>query len=721
MKRRRLLGTACAFVVLSFALLPAAPPTRAAVPDKVAPALRDMMRANPLALLPIIVEMQHPPPPFVGAVNVNRANEALDLLRRTGVPVAGLSLIDSAAGFANAAGIDTLSLLPTVAYIHHDATVRPLADATETTRMASEIPPVPPPPVPAPTPTPIPTVAPTPAPIPTVAPTPAPTPTVAPTTTPTVAPTPAPAPTVAPTTTPTVAPTTTPTAPPSASPTPLPTPTPTAATTPVPTASPTPAPAATPATAPTTTSVAPAAASPTPTPTPTPAPAVSVYTKVVNADQLWQQGTFGKGVTVAVLDSGVAADPDLVSPTNRILASVNFADQRVTSDAGGHGTHIAGIVGGNGTRSGGEFVGVAPQANIVDVRVLGRTGSGRISSVVRGIEWVLAHRSMYNIRVMNLSFGARVNLSYRTDPLAAAVEIAWRRGLVVVAAAGNAGPARDTVVTPGIDPYAITVGATDDRGTLNLRDDLLAWFSAWGTADSNPKPDLVAPGRRIISVRVAGSALDMLFPDRVVTARNGSTYLRLTGTSMSTAVVSGAVALLLERRPNLTPDQVKALVVGSTQPYGQDSAVIPPDPRAGGTGLLDVLAANASVVAPTPTGALMPGALMPARTAIDPVRTVPRINTGLRPADALARSLFRVLYGGPLRWTDPNLGGIAWQTLTWDTLVWDSLAWDNYVWDSVVWDSVVWDSVVWDSVVWDSVAWDSVAWDSVAWDTYTLD
>jgi hypothetical protein len=398
MKRRRLLGTACAFVVLSFALLPAAPPTRAAAPDKVAPALRDMMRANPLALLPIIVEMQHPPPPFVGAVNVNRANEALDLLRRTGVPVAGLALIDSAAGFANAAGIDALSLVPTVAYIHHDATVRPLADATETTRTASEIPPVPPP-IPAPTPAPITTVAPT------------------------------PTPTVAPTPTPTVAPTTTPTAPPAASPTPLPTPTPTAATTPVPTAattpvptaattpvptaSPTPAPAATPATAPTTTSVAPAAASPTPTPTPTPASPVSVYTRVVNADQLWQQGTFGKGVTVAVLDSGVAADPDLVSPTNRILASVNFADQRVTSDAGGHGTHIAGIVGGNGTRSGGEFVGVAPQANIVDVRVLGRTGSGRISSVVRGIEWVLAHRSMYNIRVMNLSFGARVNLSSR--------------------------------------------------------------------------------------------------------------------------------------------------------------------------------------------------------------------------------------------------------------------------------------------------------------------
>ena len=122
----------------------------------------------------------------------------------------------------------------------------------------------------------------------------------------------------------------------------------------------------------------------------------------MGADQVWSQGTTGRGVTVAVLDSGVAADPDLVTPASRILASVNFADQRSVADPGGHGTHVAGIVAGNGTRSGGEFVGVAPEANIVDVRVLSSNGSGRISSVVAGIEWVLAHRVTYNIRVINL-------------------------------------------------------------------------------------------------------------------------------------------------------------------------------------------------------------------------------------------------------------------------------------------------------------------------------
>src|SRR5437660_101598 len=558
-------------------------PAQLAAEAKIDPALRALMQANPQALLPVIVEMQHPTAPFVSAPDVDRALAALDLLRQYGTPVAALSLIDAAAGFANAAGINAISLVPTVARIHHDATVGPRRSAD--------------PPVVAP-----------------------------------------------------------------------------------------------------------------------PDQVSEVYPLVVNANQIWQQGITGGGVTVAVLDSGVAADSDLVQPTNRILASVNFADQRLASDPGGHGTHIAGIIAGNGTRSGGEVVGIAPQANIVDVRVLGSMGSGRLSSVIRGIEWVIAHRAVYNIRVINLSFGAHANLSYRADPMAAAVEIAWRRGLVVVAASGNGGPAGGTVVTPGIDPYAITVGATDDQGTVGRGDDLLAWFSAWGSADSNAKPDLVAPGRRIVSIRVPGSALDTLFPERVVVARNGSTYFRLTGTSMATAVVSGAAALLLARRPSLTPDQVKALLVGATQPYGQDSGQVLPDPIADGSGLLDAYAAVSAAPppAPTPSGGLLFGTLQS-------VARVACVNQGLRPADGFARSLYPVLFGSPLNWKDPLAGGIFWPALTWDTLVWDSAAWDNFAWDSVLWDSVAWDSIVWDSVAWDSIAWDSIAWDSIAWDAFTLD
>ena len=550
MKRRQLFGLSGAIAALT-----TIPGCGGSVGGgNVAPALRALSLSNPLALVPVIVEMQ--PTTALAGVNVTLANQALALLGLYGVPVAALPLINSAAGFANAAAIDTISLLPGVAFVHPDVTVGP----RQTTA---------PPPIPA-------------------------------------------------------------------------------------------------------------------------GPPSSVYPQVVRAKQVQQGGTSGGGITIAVLDSGVANDADLA---NRILASVNFADPRSADDPGGHGTHVAGIIAGNGSRSNGEFGGIAPQANIVDVRVLGASGSGRVSSVVRGIEWVLAHRTAYNIRVMNLSFGAPAPLSYRADPFSAAVEIAWRRGVAVVVAAGNGGPGRDTVLTPGIDPYVITVGATDDRGTASRDDDVFAWFSAWG---SNPKPDLVAPGRRLVSLRVPGSTLDTLYPGRVVAAQNGATYFQLSGTSMSTGVVSGVAALSLQSRPGLSPDQLKALLVGAARPYGTAGATGVPDPIADGSGLVDAKAASQS---PTPAAA----------------------NRGLRPADGFARALYPVLYGSPLRWKNPLLGGLLWNLLTWDTLTWNSVAWDNFDWDSVAWDSVAWDSVAWDSVAWDSVAWDSVAWDSVAWDSYTLD
>ena len=195
-------------------------------------------------------------------------------------------------------------------------------------------------------------------------------------------------------------------------------------------------------------------------------PLAAAYPRAVNAPQVWQQGRNGANVTVAVLDSGINPDPDLTQPNNRLLASVNFAGNRGSlADAGGHGTHVAGIIAGNGQRSAGEYVGIAPGANVVDVRVLDRNGNGRISSVIRGIEWVLDHRAQYNIRAINLSLGMPARLPYQLDPLCAAVEIAWRRGVVVLAAAGNRGPAAGTVDSPGVDPYVITVGATDDRAT----------------------------------------------------------------------------------------------------------------------------------------------------------------------------------------------------------------------------------------------------------------
>jgi serine protease AprX len=203
-----------------------------------------------------------------------------------------------------------------------------------------------------------------------------------------------------------------------------------------------------------------------------------------------------------------------------------------------------------------------------------------------------------------------------------------------------------------------------------LSDDLLAWFSAWGVpTDSTAKPDLVAPGRRLVSLRVPGSTLDALPPDHMVTASNGATYFRLTGTSMASGVVSGAVALLLERQPTLSPDQVKTILKSTTKSFGV-SAPQPP-PGSAGSGLLNSLSATNSTW----------------RSAS---------NQGLQPADGLARTPYPILYGQPLAWYDLTYQGINWASQTWQTLSWTNIAWDNYVWDGVNWSNIAWDNIAWD-------------------------
>jgi serine protease AprX len=277
--------------------------------------------------------------------------------------------------------------------------------------------------------------------------------------------------------------------------------------------------------------------------------------------------------------------------------------------------------------------------------------------------------------------------------MAAAVEIAWLRGLVVVAAAGNTGGPPDS---PGADPYVITVGATDDVATTAVGDDVVGWFSSYGTPPgSTAKPDLVAPGRRIVSIRAPGSTLDRQLSDRVVTTSNGSTYFRLSGTSMATGVVSGAAALLLQQQPGLSPDQVKAVLTATARPFGQTSGVRS-NPAAIGAGSLD---AHAAVTA--------------ARR--------PPANRGHRPADGTARVLHPALYGQALTWLNPLANGIQWTLLTWSNLAWDNIAWENLAWDNIAWDNIAWDNLAWDNIAWDGSRWTNLAWDNLAWDSQRLD
>ena len=234
-------------------------------------------------------------------------------------------------------------------------------------------------------------------------------------------------------------------------------------------------------------------------------------------------------------------------------------------DEFGHGTHVAGIVAAEPIDESGGNVGMAPGANLINLKVLGSDGSGKTTDVIAAIEWANRNRYRYGIRIINLSLGHPVFESYKDDPLCQAVEHATAAGLVVVTAAGNSGvtttgrPIMGGISSPGNSPFALTVGAVDDHGTPRRSDDTIPdWSSRGPTAfDHVVKPDVVAPGRNIVSLEVPGSTIARQYPERHVSGSGTHAYFRLSGTSMSAAVVSGAVALLLQANPSLTPQQVK--------------------------------------------------------------------------------------------------------------------------------------------------------------------
>jgi serine protease AprX len=387
--------------------------------------------------------------------------------------------------------------------------------------------------------------------------------------------------------------------------------------------------------------------------------AVSVFPQTIGAPVLWGLGDTGRGVAIAVLDSGIQSHPDLGTPS-RIAFSQRFnRGASSAADQYGHGTWVAGIAGGDGASSAGQYTGVAPQASIINLKVSDDTGAAYASDVLQALGWVAANHVAFNIRVVNLSFVSSLAEGYATNLLDAAVELVWHSGVAVVVSAGNRG-ADSMLYAPANDPYVITVGASDDRATVAVDDDVLAWFSSYGrTQDGFSKPDLVAPGRHIVGLLANnGPALAKEFPTKVVNQR----YIQLSGTSASAAVTSGAVALLAQARPNLTPDQTKWLLMHTARSIGGVASGL-------GAGQLDVAAA-----------ATFSG-------------QIGRANLGLVPN---------------------RLVGLAYLSQQDGSSVgWDSVNWNSVSWDSVSWDSVSWDSVSWDSVSWDSVSWDSVSWDSV--------
>jgi len=371
----------------------------------------------------------------------------------------------------------------------------------------------------------------------------------------------------------------------------------------------------------------------------------------VNADVAHNLGYDGTGIGVAVIDSGVNQVFDLTqsgaSKASRIVYSQNFDPfANTTSDLYGHGTHVSGIIAGNGGSSicgncDVTFRGIAPNANIINLRVLDSNGSATDSTVIVAIQQAIALKNLYNIRVINLSLGRGIFESYTLDPLCQAVEQAWKAGIVVVVAAGNYG--RDnsnsnygygTITAPGNDPYVITVGAMKTMGTATRADDLITTYSSKGPTmlDQVIKPDLVAPGNLVVSDLASTNAtlfvnnpqnqLPISYYQTNSNQNASSNYFILSGTSMAAPMVSGAAALLLQQNPSLAPDQVKARLMKTAYKVFPLSSSYN-DPSTGvtytsyydiftvGAGYLDVWAAlNNNDVAPATAGsALSPTAV----------------------------------------------------------------------------------------------------------------
>jgi serine protease AprX len=301
----------------------------------------------------------------------------------------------------------------------------------------------------------------------------------------------------------------------------------------------------------------------------------SVFDQSVGATNMWNHTT-GAGVGVAVIDTGLTGDlqdfqTSQTDSTSRVVASAVLDPNATTAaDMFGHGTDVAGLIGGNGGYRApndpmwAKYAGTAPDANLISIKISDDTGNATTLDAIYGLQFAVDHKSDYNIRVVNLSFRSTVAQSYKTDPLDAAVEQAWFDGIVVVAAAGNLGAAPDAVsYAPANDPYVLTVGALDDQGTTSTTDDAeTSWSSQGVTEDGFAKPDVLAPGAHIVSTLAPGSAFATLCPTCII----GNDYFQVSGTSMAAPIVSGIAADLIALHPSWTPSMVKGAIVSTAQP-----------------------------------------------------------------------------------------------------------------------------------------------------------
>ncbi len=445
-----------------------------------------------------------------------------------------------------------------------------------------------------------------------------------------------------------------------------------------------------------------------------------VTNQLTGATEFWRHGYDGTGIDVALIDTGVVPVDGLTYPGKVIngadLSFESQADNLRYLDTFGHGTHLAGILAGRDDADS-EFLGMAPGARIVNVKVADSQGAVDVSQVIAAIDWVIQHRNDngMDIRVILLAYGTDGLQPYQIDPLSHSVEMAWKAGIVVVVAAGNDGNAA-LLRNPATHPYVIAVGASMNTGSTI---DGIAKFSNCGTIDRHV--DLLAPGRSILSLRNPGSYADTYFPEAAV----AGDYFLGSGTSQAAAVVAGGVALLLDKEPDLTPDQVKAMLQKSAS-YEDDYSRV-----CQGSGNLDMTALyrqrvlTAVTVAQKHYASNGTGSLEAARgtnhvydggVALGgEIDIMGNPWTGYCTATGCADTLWE---GGDFNgasWSGASWSGASWSGASWSGASWSGASWSGASWSGKTWSGASWSGASWSGASWSGASWSGASWSGHVW------
>ncbi|HEY2704580.1 MAG TPA: S8 family serine peptidase [Candidatus Dormibacteraeota bacterium] len=469
----------------------------------------------------------------------------------------------------------------------------------------------------------------------------------------------------------------------------------------------------------------------------------SVYntTLMTGAQSFWQAGYTGRGIDVAIIDSGVVPVNGLTAP-GKVLYGPDLSPEsqqptRRGLDGFGHGTHLAGLIGGRDDAAAAghyagdstDFIGMAPDARIVSVKVADSSGLTDVTQVLAGIDWVVqhSHDPGMNIRVLDMSFSTDSVQSYLLDPLAFATEAAWHAGLVVTASAGNAGQ-RAQLFDPAFDPYVIAVGAADTMATTSLADDTVASFSQSG--DGSRNPDLVAPGVHLQSLRNPGSLVDAMYPGGLISSR----FFRGSGTSQASAIVAGAAALLLQQHPYLSNDQVKSLLTSTATPLaGQPRSLQ-------GSGELNLRGALTAIPPLLAIQLYLPGtgcgSIEGARGTVHLTDNGVTLQgeTDIMGNPVLACQLASLLHNGAAwiggvfngavwtgsgwigaqwagaTWTGNSFAGEPWSGGTWSGGTWSGGTWSGGTWSGGTWSGGTWSGGTWSGGTWSGGTWSSAGW-----------